>query len=138
MKIMMKKLSNYCIIFLDYNCNNQAIPNTTTKRTHSAKSLFFTVFLAISEYCPLMLLSINKLVNSFKGMSSRLLRQEFQILRSNLWFASYFTGNCGCASLICFKRVYPKTKMSSLIFSFIFYINIGVLQKIFLIKIELM
>ena len=45
-------------------------------------------------------LAISVLVNSLKGVSSRLLRQEFEILRSKLWkkalwSPSYFAGSCG-------------------------------------------
>lgn len=52
--------------------------------------------------------SISILVNSLKGVSSRLLRSEFQRLRGKywkdvLWSPSYFAGSCGGASLDVLK-----------------------------------
>jgi putative transposase len=48
--------------------------------------------------------SISKLVNSLKGVSSRRLRQEFSELKEyywkgRFWSPSYFAGSCGGASL---------------------------------------
>ena len=52
--------------------------------------------------------SVAILVNSLKGVSSRLLRQEFEKLRGKywkgiLWSPSYFAGSCGGASLDILK-----------------------------------
>lgn len=52
--------------------------------------------------------SISILVNSLKGVSSRLLRSEFPRLRGKywkgvLWSPSYFAGSCGGASLDVLK-----------------------------------
>jgi putative transposase len=52
--------------------------------------------------------SVSILVNSLKGVSSRLLRQEFEKLRGKywkgvLWSPSYFAGSCGGASLDILK-----------------------------------
>ncbi|HIF9529930.1 IS200/IS605 family transposase [Photobacterium damselae] len=54
------------------------------------------------EYPPKVQLS--KLNNSLKGVSSRLLRQEFPVIHSYLWKGafwspSYFAGSCGGAGL---------------------------------------
>lgn len=48
--------------------------------------------------------SVSKLVNSLKGVSSRLLKKEFPSLRryywnGGLWSPSYFAGSCGGASI---------------------------------------
>ena len=48
--------------------------------------------------------SISKLVNSLKGVSSRLLRKEFKSLHKHfykgvLWSPSYFAGSCGGAPI---------------------------------------
>ncbi|MBA3993513.1 MAG: IS200/IS605 family transposase [Cyanobacteria bacterium DS2.3.42] len=53
--------------------------------------------------------SISKLVNSLKGVSSRLLRQEFAELvtrywRGVLWSPSYFAGSCGGAPISIIKQ----------------------------------
>lgn len=53
--------------------------------------------------------SISSLVNSLKGVSSRLLRREFQQIRhlyykGVLWSPSYFAGSCGGASLDVLKQ----------------------------------
>jgi putative transposase len=53
--------------------------------------------------------SISKLVNSLKGVSSRLLRRDRPDLRSRyckgvLWSPSYFAGSCGRAPLASAKR----------------------------------
>ena len=52
--------------------------------------------------------SVSSMVNSLKGVSSRLLRQEFDKLREKywkgvLWSPSYFAGSCGGASLDVLK-----------------------------------
>ena len=52
--------------------------------------------------------AISKLVNSLKGVSSRLLRAESREIRSRywkgvLWSPSYFAGSCGGASLSIIK-----------------------------------
>lgn len=52
--------------------------------------------------------SVSVLVNSLKGVSSRLLRVEFERLRGKywrgvLWSPSYFAGSCGGASLDVLK-----------------------------------
>jgi putative transposase len=49
--------------------------------------------------------ALSKIVNSLKGVSSRLLRKDFgldlrkKLWGSNLWSASYFAGSCGGAPL---------------------------------------
>ena len=53
--------------------------------------------------------AISKLVNSLKGVSSRLLRQEFPGLakrywRGVLWSPSYFAGSCGGAPISIIKQ----------------------------------
>ncbi len=53
--------------------------------------------------------SISKLVNSLKGVSSRLLRKEFPELRTRywrgvLWSPSYFAGSCGGAPISIIKQ----------------------------------
>jgi putative transposase len=55
------------------------------------------------EYPPTVQLS--KLVNSLKGVSSRRLRQQFQVRthRDHLWSPSYFAGSCGGAPLAVLK-----------------------------------
>ena len=52
---------------------------------------------------------VSKLVNSLKGVSSRLLRKEFPDLSKyyickSLWSPSYFAGSCGGASLDVIKK----------------------------------
>ena len=52
---------------------------------------------------------ISKLVNSLKGVSSRLLRNEFPDLRNNyykgvLWSPSYFAASCGGAPISVVKQ----------------------------------
>jgi putative transposase len=54
-------------------------------------------------------MSISKLVNSLKGVSSRLLRKHFPLLTSyslknQLWSPSYFAGSCGGAPLTIIKQ----------------------------------
>src|SRR3982751_1049698 len=52
---------------------------------------------------------ISKLVNSLKGVSSRLLRKEFPVLSNNyfkgvLWSPSYFAASCGGAPISIIKQ----------------------------------
>jgi putative transposase len=59
--------------------------------------------------------AISALVNSLKGVSSRLLRQEFPQLRNKywrgvLWSPSYFAGSCGGAPLDVLKILHRTTK----------------------------
>lgn len=59
------------------------------------------------NYPPKM--SISKLVNSLKGVSSRRLRQYHQDIhkyywRGMLWSPSYFAGSCGGASISVIKQ----------------------------------
>lgn len=59
------------------------------------------------EYPPKVQLS--KLINSLKGVSSRLLRKEYPIIhrylwKGALWSSSYFAGSCGGASLEVLTR----------------------------------
>lgn len=59
--------------------------------------------------------SISSIVNSLKGVSSRLLRQEFQQIRHHyfkgvLWSHSYFAGSCGGASLDILKMYIENQK----------------------------
>jgi putative transposase len=54
-------------------------------------------------------IAISKLVNSLKGVSSRLLRKEFPLLstfslKNQLWSPSYFAGSCGGAPLTIIKQ----------------------------------
>ena len=56
------------------------------------------------EYPPKV--SVSKLVNSLKGVSSRLLRTEFPHIRTHrnhLWSPSYFAASCGGAPLEIIK-----------------------------------
>lgn len=53
--------------------------------------------------------TISKLVNSLKGVSSRILKRDFPELSSfywngALWSPSYFAGSCGGASLEVIKE----------------------------------
>jgi putative transposase len=53
--------------------------------------------------------SVSKLVNSLKGVSSRLLRKEFPGLANNyfkgvLWSPSYFAASCGGAPISIIKQ----------------------------------
>ena len=53
--------------------------------------------------------SLSSLVNSLKGVSSRLLRRDYPALkgkthREHLWSPSYFVGSCGGASLEVLKK----------------------------------
>ena len=59
------------------------------------------------EYPPV--LSISKLVNHLKGVSSRLLRRDFAILRArslrtHLWSPSYFAASCGGVTIDMLRR----------------------------------
>ena len=52
--------------------------------------------------------AVSRLVNSLKGVSSRLLRREFpqlreQCLHRQLWSSSYFAASCGGAPLSIIK-----------------------------------
>ncbi len=51
------------------------------------------------EYPPK--LSISSIVNHLKGVSSRMLRKEFQLQphQDHLWSPSYFAGSCGGAPI---------------------------------------
>ena len=54
-------------------------------------------------------IAISKLVNSLKGVSSRLLRKEFPELHKRfykrvLWSPSYFAGSCGGAPISIIKQ----------------------------------
>lgn len=54
-------------------------------------------------------ISVSKLVNSLKGVSSRLLRKQFldlskYFIGKSLWSPSYFAGSCGGASLDVVKK----------------------------------
>ena len=53
--------------------------------------------------------AVSKLVNSLKGVSSRLLRKEFAELKARywrgvLWSPSYFAGSCGGAPISIIKQ----------------------------------
>lgn len=59
--------------------------------------------------------SVSSIVNSLKGVSSRLLRQEFERIRKHywkgvLWSHSYFAGSCGGASLDILKTYIENQK----------------------------
>jgi len=59
--------------------------------------------------------SISKLVNSLKGVSSRLLRRDFPPLASRywngvLWSPSYFAASCGGAPLSIIKQYIQQQK----------------------------
>lgn len=59
------------------------------------------------EYPPKV--TISKLVNSLKGVASRLLKKQFPSLqqfywKGNLWSPSYFAGSCGGAPLSSIKQ----------------------------------
>ncbi len=54
-------------------------------------------------------IAISKLVNSLKGVSSRLLRKEFPQLHNRfykgvLWSPSYFAGSCGGAPISIIRQ----------------------------------
>lgn len=54
-------------------------------------------------------ISISKLVNSLKGVSSRFLRQEFpnlqkHYLKEQLWSPSYYAGSCGGAPIDVIRK----------------------------------
>jgi len=53
--------------------------------------------------------AVSRLVNSLKGVSSRLLRKEFPELeryywKGQLWSSSYFAGSCGGAPLALIRQ----------------------------------
>jgi len=59
--------------------------------------------------------SVSKLVNSLKGVSSRLLRKEYPSMDRNyykgaLWSPSYFAGSCGGAPLDVIKQYIEQQK----------------------------
>ena len=59
--------------------------------------------------------SVSKLVNSLKGVSSRLLRKEYPSMDRNyykgaLWSPSYFAGSCGGAPLDVIKQYVEQQK----------------------------
>jgi putative transposase len=56
------------------------------------------------EYSPKV--SVSQLVNSLKGVSSRLLRKNFRVRthRNHLWSPSYFAASCGGAPLSIIKH----------------------------------
>ena len=60
--------------------------------------------------------SISKLVNSLKGVSSRILRREFKseisklLWKNVLWSPSYFCGSCGGAPLNVVKEYIQQQK----------------------------
>lgn len=54
-------------------------------------------------------ISVSKLVNSLKGVSSRLIRKEFDLIHKHfwkgvLWSTSYFAGSCGGAPIEIIKQ----------------------------------
>ena len=61
--------------------------------------------------------AVSRLVNSLKGVSSRILRRDFpslgkNCLRSQLWSSSYFAGSCGGAPLTVIKQyIENQTKL---------------------------
>ena len=53
--------------------------------------------------------SVSKLVNSLKGVSSRLLRRDYpnlahHCMKTQLWSPSYFAGSCGGAPLTVIRQ----------------------------------
>ena len=60
--------------------------------------------------------SISKLVNSLKGVSSRILRRDFKreighmLYKGVLWSPSYFAGSCGGAPLETVKSYIQEQK----------------------------
>ena len=60
-------------------------------------------------------IAISKLVNSLKGVSSRLLRKEFAEIhrfywKGVLWSPSYFAGSCGGAPITIIKQYILQQK----------------------------
>ena len=59
-------------------------------------------------------ISVSKLVNSLKGVSSRMLRKNFSkdikklLWKNVLWSPSYFAGSCGGAPLSTIKQYISK------------------------------
>lgn len=64
--------------------------------------------------------SISKLVNSLKGVSSRILRRDFKsqisklLWKNVLWSPSYFAGSCGGAPLSIVKKYIQNQQKVSL------------------------
>lgn len=63
------------------------------------------------EYHPKV--SVSKIVNSLKGVSSRMIRQKYPKIRrylwnGSLWSSSYFAGSCGGAPLSIIKDYIQK------------------------------
>jgi putative transposase len=63
------------------------------------------------EYHPKI--SVSKIVNSLKGVSSRLLRQKYPkikkyLWKGTLWSPSYFAASCGGAPLLVIKDYIQK------------------------------
>lgn len=62
--------------------------------------------------------SISKLVNSLKGVSSRLLRKQFprierQYYKGGLWSPSYFAGSCGGAPVSVIRSYIENQRIDS-------------------------
>ncbi len=80
------------------------------------KPITFTYLISYPPKVP-----ISKLVNSLKGVSSRLLRKEFPELQDRfyqgvLWSPSYFAGSCGGATLSVVKQHIEQQRTINLIF----------------------
>ena len=63
--------------------------------------------------------SVSKLVNSLKGVSSRRLKQTYPELKQyywkdSLWSPSYFAGSCGGAPLEILKQYIEEQKSTSI------------------------
>ncbi|MFC5219654.1 IS200/IS605 family transposase [Streptomyces coerulescens] len=60
--------------------------------------------------------AVSKLVNSLKGVSARLIRQEFTgrinraIMHGHLWSPSYFAASCGGAPLAIIRQYIEQQK----------------------------
>ena len=65
------------------------------------------------EYPPQV--QVSRLVNSLKGVSSRRLRQEFQMRthRNHLWSPSYFAVSCGGAPLSVIRQYVENQRRPS-------------------------
>jgi putative transposase len=63
--------------------------------------------------------SVSKMVNSLKGVSSRMIRKKYgskisgHYLKSALWSPSYFAGSCGGAPLDLIKEYIQNQKTPS-------------------------
>ncbi|MFG2332695.1 IS200/IS605 family transposase [Streptomyces sp. NPDC048604] len=61
-------------------------------------------------------IAVSKLVNSPKGVSARLIRQEFTgrinraIMHGHLWSPSYFAASCGGAPLAIIRQYFEQQK----------------------------